>query len=631
MPDGRLLKVRPGPKISGQQLKADFLRLRWRYSAELRERWLGDRYEELVHRLQEIEKQYDLSSYIGQRAGDFGIAMTAWRRDAALMKELLDSPIARYPDRYSTVLEKVPQARERIIALHEEYEELLRALPGTLLGRDIDPMNGMDPAEWHAKARVLTVDLEAGLVQDGREAFTRLLSAFKDPERPYPLPLGPVTRRLSLSELGLPDELDLSPRHAIATIDDVKTSADIQELACCDLLRFSPTGDPIDRDLLTGYTELTPAEREFLLKELAAKMAQRNGREYGGQLSPAEPASILPAGFALVRGRQGHIGKLKGFRHMIHTHCYPDPLADLRSAGDLLGLIETSYSHEYWLEHASANEADEADRPRILRLGRDDSVSEALPSEVVVPRLPDEYGPLIERAHLFGHRLEALAAIAQPLEYLADTEPPDRERVRDVLAKMESWPDRLTTTPIVDEAVRRIDVGERLTSQQRDALARYLNEAETSLHERLNIFVHVLDHPARLSKAETVLDYVDRLIDGDYSSPLIRDAIQQDRVKRRSRHHTRIVAWLVETLVYVADNLPDTPARARMRNLISHEGELHVVLYRRRRGESLDSRQLLLAEWLREALRFAHDWLLTGDLDDRSASRVADPGADTGP
>jgi hypothetical protein len=111
---------------------------------------------------------------------------------------------------------------------------------------------------------------------------------------------------------------------------------------------------------------------------------------------------------------------------------------------------------------------------------------------------------------------------------------------------------------------------------------------------------------------------------------LIRRVVQQDRLHAKSpsyggvpEHHT-IRDWVIQTITNTAADLPDTPqGEAVQRELWAlrrQRDEVAAVLDALRDRRTLTRAQTALAERLRAALRLAHDWWLTGRLDEGGAS-----------
>lgn len=224
--------------------------------------------------------------------------MTAWRGEAEFLQEMLDSPIARHWDRYESVLLENTRLRARLKSLHVNYESLINAVHGEEVRRDIDPMNGESPKLWHDQVRRLTAELRArsGEVNVPKRSRLPLIDEIRDRvvrSSSQALPERPVTRRLSLSELGLTDELDLTPHRDVPVVEDVANDLNPREVEAWDLDVDFVGGEEAIRSLLAEGTELTKKEWQHLLSRLNDEMANGKGWEYAGEIWPGDPGEAL--------------------------------------------------------------------------------------------------------------------------------------------------------------------------------------------------------------------------------------------------------------------------------------------------------------------------------------------------
>ncbi|WP_329247609.1 hypothetical protein OG417_53825 [Actinoallomurus sp. NBC_01490] len=629
----------------GDRLKADFLRLTSRRSAELRDPYLRELYDRLEERLSAIEAEHDLSEYVGQRSGSLGAAMTAWRGEAEFLQEMLDSPIARHWDRYESVLLENTRLRARLKSLHVNYESLINAVHGEEVRRDIDPMNGESPKLWHDQVRRLTAELRArsGEVNVPKRSRLPLIDEIRDRvvrSSSQALPERPVTRRLSLSELGLTDELDLTPHRDVPVVEDVANDLNPREVEAWDLDVDFVGGEEAIRSLLAEGTELTKKEWQHLLSRLNDEMANGKGWEYAGEIWPGDPGEALEVKtpeLSLVEGGPEDVGTLPTSRVIIHSHPYAYSFADMVSAADFITMLDNPYSHEYVIEHATVSGED---RARILRYDRDGKVVEVLPSEVETPRLSEAYLPLLERLKEINRRISLLRSADVPIEGLPrrdatsgvpgagdsllvdlgirEADARDQRAVLAVLREIDSWGAAGEPDDLVVLATSRLDAGEPITDAEINALKRHFEKAENLFRAERRLLLGELETPARLSRAQVGLDYLERLMYNGHASALIREIVREERMGVGL--HDYVCSFIVRSIKDAITEIPDTPewsARGRrMVELRNRESEVMDLLDKLRSGEVLTPHETNLAVRVRDALRVAHDLFLFHRLPD---------------
>ncbi|MFC0439682.1 hypothetical protein [Kutzneria buriramensis] len=447
-----------------------------------------------------------------------------------------------------------------------------------------------------------------------------------------PTPQNRVTQQLTAAQRAVGDELPLLPP------DDVQPASidfnDAQNNQAATVVKSWQLGDtgifdsatPVSRAEITDSVHLTWDEWQGLLQRLFDEMVSGQSGEFGIAFNPGEGRFGT---VQLLRGGPTGLTAPEGSYVVVHTHPYGYPHGDTISAGDVLYLRSTPFTHGYLMEHSSTDRTKPA---RIIEFDREGNTREVLSNEVITPQVLTGYAelgaklPALRQASagvrdalsVLGQRQEdgpTTAAEAQQIDYLLGLADNPELGLKSTGVKLDAQ---------VAAVRAKLTQGAPLAAADRMTVQRYAIALGQQLRkQQSDVVAAQRGWPANMARAEAADAYLNWLVDRTPLPRYLDQAVQEDNAAatmgdagaaRVLGYHKTLGGYVDLAVRQAAAAMAPGPERERLLNLVNNKSGFNNLLRLARQSpDSLSAGEKQQLAALKPATRQWRNTVAAGD------------------